>query len=113
MKNFSLIKDPKIGYKLSPAYDMIAAELVVEGDDEELVLNLNGKKKKIIRKDFDTLTNRFGIDQKAYENILTRFKKALPKWYEFIEMSFLPSDLKRKYHKMIEKKAWQIELQNT
>lgn len=44
LKNFSLFKDPKKGYNLSPAYDMVAAQLVVKGDDEELALTLNGKK---------------------------------------------------------------------
>ena len=43
MKNFSLLKDPKRGYNLSSAYDMVPAELVVEGDDEEL---LSDKKPK-------------------------------------------------------------------
>ncbi|MCR6637982.1 MAG: HipA domain-containing protein [Sporocytophaga sp.] len=46
LKNFSLFKDPKLGYSLSLAYDMVAAALVVENDDEELALNLNGKKEK-------------------------------------------------------------------
>ncbi|NQU82184.1 MAG: hypothetical protein HQ543_11755, partial [Bacteroidetes bacterium] len=30
--------------KICPVYDLVASELVVEGDDEELALNLNGKK---------------------------------------------------------------------
>ncbi len=33
-------------YDLCPAYDLVASELVVEGDDEDLALNLNGKKKE-------------------------------------------------------------------
>lgn len=110
MKNFSLIKDPEIGYKLSPAYDMIASELVVEGDDEELALNLNGKKKKIRYKDFETAICKFDIDQKAYDNIFARFRKALPKWHKFVEICFLPSKMKDEYHTLIDKKAQQIDL---
>ena len=93
MKNFSMFKDPKIGYKLSPAYDMVASELVVIGDDEEMALSLNGKKKKINRKDFETATSRFEIDRRAFENIFNRFKKALPKWQEFINKSFLKEEM--------------------
>jgi serine/threonine-protein kinase HipA len=45
LKNFSLLKETDSKYKLCPAYDLVASELVVEGDDEDLALNLNGKKK--------------------------------------------------------------------
>ncbi len=46
-KNFSLIDSPEMGYILSSAYDMIASSLVVEGDEEELALTLNGKRKNL------------------------------------------------------------------
>tara|TARA_R110000744_G_scaffold332834_1_gene438222 strand:+ start:106 stop:1062 length:957 start_codon:yes stop_codon:yes gene_type:complete len=110
MKNFSLFKDPEKGYNLSPAYDMIAAQLVVEGDSEELALTLNGKKKKITRKDFEAAMARFEIDQKAFDNIFLRFKKAMPKWHDFLEKSFLPDEMKDAYQVMIGKKAKQIRL---
>jgi len=110
LKNFSLFKDPVLGYKLSPAYDMIASELVVEGDDEELALTLNGKKKKIKKSDFEIAFRHFNIDNKALENIYRRFRKAIPEWHEFVNISFLPEDLKNYYHIMIDKKAKQIEL---
>jgi len=52
LKNFSLLKNVNLNYNLCPAYDLVASELVVEGDEEELALNLNGKKKKIKKKIF-------------------------------------------------------------
>lgn len=110
MKNFSLFKDPRLGYKLSPAYDLLAAELVVEGDDEELALTLNGKKRKINRKDFEISMSNFNIDQQAFDNIFTRLLNALPEWHKFIEISFLPSELKNDYKAMIDRKARQIGL---
>lgn len=110
MKNFSMLKGPERGYHLSPAYDLVAAELVIEGDDEELALTLNGKKKKIRRQDFEVAMGHFEIDQKAFDNIFKRFKKALPKWHAFIDISFLTPDLKERYHGMLGKKAEQIEL---
>ncbi|MFZ6052557.1 HipA domain-containing protein [Halocola ammonii] len=110
MKNFSLLKDPGRGYSLSPAYDMVASELVVEGDDEELALTLNGKRKKIGRADFEKAMGHFEIDQKAFDNIFARFQKAMPKWREFIDISFLPKDMKEQYHEMLSKKAKKIEL---
>jgi len=110
LKNFSLFKDPEKGYNLSPAYDMIAAQLVVEGDSEELALTLNGRKKKIERRDFEAAMGRFEIDQKAFDNIFERFKKAIPKWHVFVEISFLPDEMKEAYQVMIGKKAKQIGL---
>jgi serine/threonine-protein kinase HipA len=110
LKNFSLFKDPKRGHNLSPAYDMVAAQLVVEGDSEELALTLNGRKRKITRKDFEVAMGRFEIDQKAFDNIFERFKKAIPKWNEFVEISFLPTKMKGAYQVMIDKKAKQLGL---
>ena len=108
LKNFSLIDNPEIGYILSPAYDMVASKLVVEGDQEELALTLNGKKKKIRKKDFIEAINRFNIDTKAIENMFNKFKASLDNWHKFIEISFLPEEMKTDYHDLIEKRVGQI-----
>jgi serine/threonine-protein kinase HipA len=110
LKNFSMFKDPNLGYNLSPGYDMLAAELVVEGDDEELALTLNGKKKNIKRSDFDQAISHFEVDKKAFENIFKRFQKAMPKWHDFIKISILPDKMKESYHSLIDRKAVQINL---
>ena len=110
LKNFSLFKSPELGYILSPAYDLIAATLVVEGDDEDLALSLSGKKKKLKRSDFERAMNLFDINPRAFENIFTRLSKALPKLHNMIDISFLPVKVKEKYHEMVDSKAVQIEL---
>lgn len=109
LKNFSLLKR-NLTYDLCPAYDLVASELVVEGDDEELALNLNGKKKKIGRHDFEIAMNAAGIDQKVIKNIFKKYKKLLPVWFKFIDESFLPQPIKDEYKKLIHKKSIQIEL---
>lgn len=93
-----------------PAYDLVASELVGEGDDEDLALNLNGKKKKIKRKDFEIAMNRSGLDQKVIENIFKKYRKLLPKWTKFINESFLPEPMKNEYKTLIKQKSIQIEL---
>lgn len=108
LKNFSLIDNPEIGYILSPAYDMVASKLVVEGDQEELALTLNGKKKKIRKKDFIEAINRFNIYPKAIENMFNKFKASLDNWHKFIDISFLPEEMKTEYHDLIVKRASQI-----
>lgn len=110
LKNFSLINRPDIGYVLSPAYDMVASSLVVSGDDEELALTLNGKKKKIRRKDFLEALGRFDVDQKSVENIFKKFQKSFSAWEEFIEISFLPRAMKKEYQDLIRNKAKQIDM---
>jgi len=109
LKNFSLLKKG-LEYSLCPAYDLVASELVVEGDDEELALNLNGKKKKLKQKDFILAMTKSGIDEKVVNNIFKKYKKLIPKWDQFIEKSFLSDSMKNEYKKLIEQKASQIEL---
>ena len=109
LKNFSLLKR-NLTYDLCPAYDLVASELVVEGDDEDLALNLNGKKKKIKRKDFENAMKGAGLGQKVIENIFKKYKKLLPKWSKFIDESFLPDPMKNEYKILINQKSIQIEL---
>ena len=108
LKNFSLIKPPDMGYSLSPAYDMVAAALVVEEDTEELALNLNGKKNKIKRKDFEAAMGH--LDGRVTANIFSRFRKSIPKWESFIDVSFLSAEMQQRYKELIKAKAGQLEL---
>lgn len=108
LKNFSLIDNPGMGYVLSPAYDMIASILVVKGDEEELALTLNGKKKKLRKKDFLEAINRFEVDARAIENIFNRFKNSADKWDEFINISFLPDDMKSSFQNLIKERRERI-----
>jgi serine/threonine-protein kinase HipA len=110
LKNFSLFKDPKQGYVLSPAYDLVATGLVVEGDDEEMALTLNGKKRKLRYTDFERAMQSHKINNKAIENIFKRFQKALPKWHAFIDISFLPDDMKADFQTMLDIRFKQIGL---
>ncbi|MFT6336489.1 MAG: serine/threonine-protein kinase HipA [Halioglobus sp.] len=102
LKNFSLLKDENKEYNLSPAYDLVASELVVEGDDEELALNLNGKKSKIKKKDFEQAMETSGINQKAAQNIFDKFEKIKPEWFSIIDKSFLLDETKQKYKEMVD-----------
>ena len=89
---------------------MVASELIVEGDDEELALNLNGKKKKLKRKDFEESMRKAKIEEKAMSNIFKKMSKFLPKWHDFIELSFLPDEVKIEYHQLINSKSEQMGL---
>lgn len=101
LKNFSLIYDPTNGPVLSPAYDMLSTVLVNPKDDEDLALNLNGRKKKINRKDFESAFSAMKLDAKQQTNIFAKMAKVKDKWIDFIQISFLSPDFKEKYIQLI------------
>ena len=112
LKNFSLINQPGIGYTLASAYDMVATALVNPLDNEELALTLNGRKRKIKRHDFTNAFNRFRFEEKVQQNIFKKFEVAIPKWMEFIDISFLNDDMKMQYKELILKKQEQLSENN-
>ncbi|MGB6034727.1 MAG: HipA domain-containing protein [Cryomorphaceae bacterium] len=109
LKNFSLLKENS-EYDLCPSYDLVASELVVEGDDEDLALNLNGKKKKIKKKDFEMAMRGAGLEQKVMENIFKKYKGLIPRWSEFIGRSFLSPEIQEEYKSLLLRKSAQIGL---
>ena len=101
LKNFSLIDQQATGPVLAPAYDLVATALVNPADDEDLALTLNGKKKRINRNDFIAAFTTLGLDIKQQENIFKKMEKALPSWFEFIDISFLSGEMKVNYKNLI------------
>ena len=107
LKNFSLLQTASgTDYTLAPAYDMVASALVVKGDEEELALNLNGKKRKIHRKDFDTVMSAFKLlEDRAIVNIYNKFEKVISEWIEFIPLGYIPKEMKKRYINLIKDRA--------
>lgn len=68
------------------------------------------KKKKIYKSDFEKAILTLNINTKALKNIFKRFSTVIPLWHEFIDISFLPNNLKIDYHELIQNKAKQIDL---
>ena len=109
LKNFSLIAEVPGNYSLAPAYDMVAAQLLVE-DSEELALNLNGKKNRLKRADFDDAIERSGIPKKAIQNIWKRIEIGMAEWQQLINNSFLSPKKKVEFKILIAERAQQIDL---
>ena len=108
LKNFSLYSTVKGYYTLAPAYDMLSTALVMPEDTEELALALNGKKRKLKKPDFITAMQASGLEEKVIENIFRKFLKVKDKWFAFIELSFLPDDMKERYKGIIDEKLKMI-----
>ena len=99
LKNFSLLSKSQGIHQLAPAYDLLNVHLIFD-DPEELALTVTGKK-RINRGDFVQAMRTSGLNDKVIDNIFNKFIKAVPEWNAFIDISFLPDDLKERYKQEI------------
>ena len=112
LKNFSIIANDNKQYSLTPAYDMVAVKLLIPEDPEELALNLNGKKRKLKREDFNEAMLKGHIPKKAIENLWKRIEKGMEKWEALIDNSFLSNEHKKTIKVLMENRAKQLNLKN-
>lgn len=110
LKNFSLIAKESNAYELAPAYDMVAAQLLLPDDLEDLALNLNGKKRKLKQEDFNEAMLKAHIPEKAIENLWKRIEKGMIEWSELIDRSFLSQERKTNFKELIKDKVAQLKL---
>lgn len=101
LKNFSLLEQPGIGMALSPAYDLVNTALVNPADQEEMALTLNGRKKKLKKQDFVAAMTTLKVKEKQQQNIIKKMVKAIPKWEEQIDRSFMSIAFKKQYKTII------------
>lgn len=111
LKNFSIYSPFTDNYQLSPAYDLLNTLLVMPSDKEELALTLNAKKKKIKLQDFVSAMTNSGLEGKVIQNIFQRFRSAEEKWYDWIENSFLPQEMKTGYTMMIKERMSRLNIE--
>lgn len=108
LKNFSLLEQAGVGMTLSPAYDLVNTKLVNPADDEEMALTLNDKKKKLKKQDFIAAMNTLEVEEKQQENIFNKMQKALPKWLEVIDESFLSDAFKEQYKDIVKERLLRL-----
>ncbi len=109
LKNFSLLEQPGLGMTLSPAYDLVNTSLVKPADEEELALNLHGKKKKICKQDFVIAMNTLQVKKKQQQNIFNKMTKTMPLWMNQIDNSFLSDDFKERYKKIMKERTNRLQ----
>ncbi|WP_339893766.1 HipA domain-containing protein [uncultured Algibacter sp.] len=111
LKNFSLIAKEPNAYELTPAYDMISSQLLLPDDLEDLALNINGKKRKLKREDFNEAMLKAHIPEKAIENLWKRIEKGMSEWSGLIDYSFLLQERKTEFKELINKKKTQLKIE--
>ena len=104
LKNISLYETDDNVVRMTPAYDLLNASIINPNDDEELALTLNGRKKKLQRKDFEELAKNLGIEQIVVDRLINKYVRLLPKFMTVIRNSFLSLDLQDKYVDFLNKK---------
>lgn len=109
LKNFSLLEQPGIGMTLSPAHDLVNTNLVNPTDIEEMALTLNGRKKKLKKQDFLAAMTTLKVNEKQQENIFNKMTKALPKWMELIDRSFMSDGFKKQYKSIIKERIIRMQ----
>ena len=103
LKNFSLYS-PADEPVLTPAYDLLSAAISNPADDEELALNLNGKKKHLKDSDFVAAFRTCGVPEIVFDRIKKKYLDLLPKFEEEIQCSFLSEELKAAYIELLHKR---------
>ena len=102
MKNLSLL-GPEVSNQLMPDKNDFCEEdfWYFPFVSEELALTLNGKRRKIKRSDFEVAMNSCSLEKKIIDNLFSKFTKVAEKWLEFIDISFLPKEMKQQYKLII------------
>jgi len=94
LKNFSLIV-LNGRWVISPAYDLLNVGLVLPEDNEETALTIEGRKRKLTRKNFISLGESYKLNERQIENA---FKLVCDQNYAgIIENSFLSRENKEGY----------------
>ena len=114
-KNFSLLEKEKIGYTLSPAYDLLAVALTGIDDKDELAMPLMGygvdDAQCIVgfdRMSFIEAMSLTGVESNIGNKLISRLIKNQAKWVELIAHSFLTVDLKEAYKGLINERIERI-----
>lgn len=100
LKNYSMFLS-QLGWTLSPFYDFLNVKLVLPKDDEDTALLLGGKKKNFKKVYFDRLAEGLQLNSKQMKNVYKRLEKWLPKATDMIALSFLDTEGKITYEKII------------
>ncbi len=103
LKNFSLYS-PAGEPVLTPAYDLLNAAINNPVDDEELALNLNGKKKRMKDADFRNAYRTCGVPEIVFDRVKKKYVDLLPKFEEEIQRSFLSDEIKTLYIELLHRR---------
>ncbi|MDZ7758077.1 HipA domain-containing protein [Rhodohalobacter sp.] len=111
LKNYSLFKDPAVGWKLSPSYDLLNTRLVIpeKTDSDELALTLTGKKSNFNSSSFNDFGKSIGLNDKQIKNIIKKLLESRKTFNKTIDQSFLSGQMKDSYKEIVSKRFKRFE----
>ena len=95
---------------LAPAYDLLNVSIANPGDDEEIALTLNGKKRKLKPEHFLTFAKGLGLNGKQIKNIYKRFHNKKEVVYWWLDNSFLSDEYINAYKSVLESRFMILEI---
>ncbi len=107
LKNLSLIetKEGNGIYVLSPAYDLLAVNVVLPEDDEEFALTLNGKKKHITKNDFYSFGSHCGLSKTSCQKMMKRLCSFEDEFISEINNSVLNKKWKTAFTELVKRRC--------
>jgi serine/threonine-protein kinase HipA len=99
LKNFSLLTEEDGILKLTPAYDLVSTHLVMPGD--RLAIPIQGKEDNVRRGTWKRFADYCKLPDKAATRVLDEQAAVLGEATQLIDRSFLPSEQKDEYKKLI------------
>ena len=111
LKNFTLQTD-RGKTEFAPAYDLLNTTIALKHPEEEIALPVKGKKRNLTRKILVNYfaSERLGLSDRTIIKTLQEINEAIPLWYDLIEKSFLPDDLKDAYSDVLDERLKRIRL---
>lgn len=108
LKNFSLLKKPGLGYRLSPVYDIVNSRLALPLEREEMSLSINGKRNKLRREDFLSFAASMEIPDKTVSTILNRLRKNKDTIKAQIDSSLLSQEERNRFWSIYEERLLRL-----
>ncbi|MBU1681088.1 MAG: HipA domain-containing protein [Bacteroidetes bacterium] len=114
LKNFSIIRQNGL-VKLSPFYDLVSTTIALKNPLEEIALPIRGKKNKLNREDLVGYfgTEVLGLNEKVINQSLDLILTSRKSWEILISKSFLSSEMKNKYHSLLNERIDRLFLNKT
>lgn len=103
LKNFSLILINK-EYRLAEAYDLLATNIVIPEDKEQLALTLNGKKSNLKKNDFLEFAQNINIPLASSQKMIEKVVKLENIYSEMVKNSYISKKQKGLLEKLIKER---------
>jgi serine/threonine-protein kinase HipA len=88
LKNFSLLYERNRRIRLSPAYDLLATQLLLPEDREETALSVDGRKNKLTRRNFINLAKQLRLSEKQIDRAFHRMAESCFEMERILDQSF-------------------------